>query len=87
MLRSYLNAIHGIETEVHKQMMSKIDENVDQLYDEFYENERDSPTRLEYYQETSDSPNTRFMLYERKGWDLMASYPLFDSLVSEQGEM
>lgn len=29
MLRSYLNAIHGIETEIHKQMMSKIDQNVD----------------------------------------------------------
>ena len=83
MLRSYLNAIHGIETEIHKQMMSKIDQNVDQLYDEFYENERDSPTRLDYYQETSDLPCTRFLPCERKGWDLMASYSSFDSLVLE----
>ena len=54
MLRSYLNAIHGIETEIIKQMMAKIDRNVGRLYDEFYEAERDSPTLLEYNADSFD---------------------------------
>ena len=46
MLRTYLNAIHGMETEVHKKMMYKVDRNTANMYQEFekslFDKENDS---------------------------------------------
>ena len=47
MLSSYLNAMHSMETLKNKKMMSKIDENVEQMYEEFECTRSNSPSRSE----------------------------------------